>query len=112
MASGGQLVSGAAAKGSGRRSPRSLARTTSIPYWMKRTRFFIPVTMMLLSRTKAAALQSARCVPPSLRAAAKLRMGTLSSRPMRQVPALEEHPTRAPDTHGRKPALFQSSAQS
>jgi hypothetical protein len=56
MASRGELVSGAAAKGSGRRSPRSWARTTSIPYWMNRTWFFIPVTIMLLSRAKAAAL--------------------------------------------------------
>jgi hypothetical protein len=67
-------VSGAAVKGSGRRSPRSSARTTSIPYRMNRTWFFIPVTITLLSRAKAAALQSARWVPPSLRAAAELRM--------------------------------------
>jgi hypothetical protein len=40
---------------------------------MNRTWFFIPVTITLLSRANAAALQSARCVPPSLRAAAGLR---------------------------------------
>jgi hypothetical protein len=67
-------VSGAAVKGSGRRSPCSSARTTSIPYRMNRTWSFIPVTITLLSRAKAAALQSARWVPPSLRAAAELRM--------------------------------------
>ena len=32
-----------------------------------RTWFFIPVPITLLSRANAAALQSARCVPPSLR---------------------------------------------
>jgi hypothetical protein len=41
---------------------------------MNRTWFFTPVTITLLSRANAAALQSARCVPPSLRAAASLRM--------------------------------------
>ncbi len=34
-------------KGRRRRSPQSLARTTSIPYWMNRTWFFIPVTITL-----------------------------------------------------------------
>ena len=70
----GWLVSRVAAKGSGRRSPRSLARSTSIPYRMNRTWFFMPVTIPLLSRANAAALQSARCVPPSFRAAARLPM--------------------------------------
>jgi hypothetical protein len=41
---------------------------------MNGTRFFMPVTITLLSRANAAALQSARCVSPSLRAAARLRM--------------------------------------
>ncbi len=36
MATGGYQESGAAVKGSGRRSPRSLARTTSIPYRLLR----------------------------------------------------------------------------
>jgi hypothetical protein len=34
---------------------------------MNRTWFFMPVTITLLSRANAAALQSAPCVPPSLR---------------------------------------------
>src|SRR6516165_1084127 len=37
MPARGELVSGVAAKGRGRRSPRSRARTTSIPYGMNRT---------------------------------------------------------------------------
>jgi hypothetical protein len=41
---------------------------------MNRTWFFIPETITLLSRAKAAALQSARWVPPSPRAAAKPQM--------------------------------------
>src|SRR5262249_4287161 len=41
---------------------------------MNRTWFFRPVTITLLSRANAAALPSARCVPPSLRADARLRM--------------------------------------
>src|SRR5262249_18893723 len=41
---------------------------------MNRTWFFMPVTITLLSRANAAALQSARWVPPSLRAATRLRM--------------------------------------
>ena len=57
-------MSGAAVKGRGRRSPGSVARTTSIPYGMNRIWFFIPVTITLLSRAKAAAFQSARWVPP------------------------------------------------
>ena len=61
MPARGELVSGVAAKGRGRRSPRSWARTTSIPDRMNRTRFFIPVTITFFSRANAAALQSARC---------------------------------------------------
>ena len=53
---------------------RAAARATSIPYRMNRTWFFIPVTITLLSQAKAAALQSARWVPLSLGAAARLRM--------------------------------------
>ena len=45
MPASGQPVSGGVAKGSGRRSPRSLARTTSIPYRISRTWFFMPVTI-------------------------------------------------------------------
>ena len=41
---------------------------------MKRTPFFRLVTITLLMRANAAALHSARWMPPSLRAAARLRM--------------------------------------
>jgi hypothetical protein len=107
MPARGQLVSGIAAKGRGRRSPRSWARATSIPYRMNRTRFFIPVTITLLSRANAAALQSARWVPPSLRAAARLRMS-------RSVPLLSAGTagsSRAGTGSGRNGARSQKRAR-
>ena len=77
-------MSGAAVKGSGRRSPRSLARTTSIPYRMNRTWFFIAVTITLLSRANAAALRSARCVPAVFSVTLKLPVPLLrAARPGR-----------------------------
>src|ERR1700675_4520631 len=62
-----------------------------MPHWMKRTPFFIPVTIALLIRANSSPLRSTRCVPPSLSATAD----TTTDTPLRRRAFPPRHPVAA-----------------